>query len=183
MAVVALGIVMSAERTCISPEVQGLVHHFWEMLGYLGNTVLFLMVGIVISETAINSITLEDIYYLIFLYFALNIARFLMIVVLSPFLSHVGYGLSWKNMMVMTWGGLRGAVGICLSLEVFKDRDLCENITVGPKVRSSSGYHASCKNHKFIYLKHYVYSLVLVTNCWNRDSHSLDKWNDNQMLA
>lgn len=75
MAVVALGLVMSAERTCISPEVQGLVSHFWEMLAYLGNTVLFVMVGIVITETAINNVTLEDLYYLIFLYFGLNISR------------------------------------------------------------------------------------------------------------
>lgn len=59
MAVVALGLTMSSERTCISPEVEEsgkininstliqvlieliitLVHHFWEMLGYLANTV------------------------------------------------------------------------------------------------------------------------------------------------
>jgi len=134
MAVVTLGIVMSMERTCISPEVQSLVHHFWEMIAYLGNTVLFVMVGIVISETAINTITLSDVYYLIFLYFSLNIARLLMIVVLSPFLSRLGYGLTWQNMLVMSWGGLRGAVAICLSLEVFKDRYLCNNIYIGPKV-------------------------------------------------
>ena len=49
MAVVALGLVMGSERTCISPEVEESVHHFWEMLGYLANTVLFVLVGIVIS--------------------------------------------------------------------------------------------------------------------------------------
>ena len=66
---------MSAERTSISPEVEILVHHFWEMLGYLANTVLFVIVGIVITETAINSIHESDGYYLIFLYLALNIIR------------------------------------------------------------------------------------------------------------
>jgi sodium/hydrogen exchanger 10/11 len=49
MAVVALGLVMGSERTCISPEVEESVHHFWEMLGYLANTVLFVLVGIIIS--------------------------------------------------------------------------------------------------------------------------------------
>jgi len=60
-----------------------------------------------------------------------------MIIFLSPVLSHIGYGLSWQNMMVMTWGGLRGAVGICLSLMVFKDRELCEDSLLGPKVQLS----------------------------------------------
>jgi len=76
MAVVIMGIVFSAEKTAISPEVQGFVHNFWEMIGYLANTVLFVIVGILISESAINSITATDVYYLIVLYFTLNVARF-----------------------------------------------------------------------------------------------------------
>lgn len=57
-----------------------------------------------------------------------------MIIVLSPILSHVGYGLSWQNMLVMSWGGLRGAVGICLSLQVFTNREICQHTEIGPKV-------------------------------------------------
>jgi len=53
MAVVALGLVMGSERTCISPEVETKVHHFWEMMGYLANTVLFVLVGIIISVSQI----------------------------------------------------------------------------------------------------------------------------------
>ena len=75
MAVVVLGIVMSSEKTSISPEVETLVHHFWEMLGYLANTVLFVIVGVVISETAINAFQWTDLAYLLFLYMALNIIR------------------------------------------------------------------------------------------------------------
>lgn len=51
---------MSSERTCISPEVESSVHHFWEMLGYLANTVLFVFVGIIIAVTHYTShLTLE----------------------------------------------------------------------------------------------------------------------------
>ena len=75
MAVVVLGITMGSERTSISPEVENFVHHFWEMLGYFANTVLFMIVGIVITETAINNLELKDWVFLIFLYIMLNIVR------------------------------------------------------------------------------------------------------------
>lgn len=42
--------------------------------------------------------------------------RGLMILVLSPLLKRLGYGMNWKNGVVMTWGGLRGAIGLCLAL-------------------------------------------------------------------
>lgn len=134
MALVLLGITLSAERTCISSEVQGLVRIFWEMLGYLANTLLFVILGIVIAETAVNSFKLEDGYYLLFLYFGLNIVRFLMIGVMSPLLSRIGYGLSWQNVVVMTWGGLRGAVGVCLALQVYKNKVICHRENIGPKM-------------------------------------------------
>jgi len=79
MAVVSLGLTMSSERTSISPDSESAVHHFWEMLGFLANTVLFVLVGIVITETALTNITLLDVWYLIFLYIALNIIRLVLL--------------------------------------------------------------------------------------------------------
>lgn len=134
MALVVLGITLSRERTCISPEVQGFVHHFWEMLSYLANTVLFVILGIVITERGITSITAQDGLYLLFLYVSLNVIRLLMIFMATPILSRVGYGLSWQNTLVMTWGGLRGAIGICLALQVFQDKSTCHKENVGPKI-------------------------------------------------
>jgi len=75
MAVVMLGITLSAERTVISPDSEGPVHHFWEILGYLANTVLFVLVGIVITETALNSIELYDWWNLLLLFVAIHIVR------------------------------------------------------------------------------------------------------------
>lgn len=51
------------------------MHIFWEMMSFLANTVLFVILGIVISETAINSFEAQDGYYLIWLYFTLNLIR------------------------------------------------------------------------------------------------------------
>lgn len=44
-----------------------------------------------------------------------------MIGVLSPFLCRLGYGLQWQDAVVMTWGGLRGAVGLALALSVARN--------------------------------------------------------------
>ncbi|CAG7822907.1 unnamed protein product [Allacma fusca] len=133
MAVVALGITMGAEKTSISPEIEDFVHHFWAMLGYFANTVLFMIVGILITETALSKIDIEDWIYLLFLYISLNIVRLLMLAILYPLVSRFGYGLTWQNMMVMMWGGLRGAVGICLALDVYDNETLCQQLNLGPK--------------------------------------------------
>jgi sodium/hydrogen exchanger 10/11 len=57
---VILGLKMSSDSTSISPEVEKLVHHFWEMIGYLANTVLFVLVGIIVTETALSKIEALD---------------------------------------------------------------------------------------------------------------------------
>ena len=60
VACVVLGLKMSSDSTSISPEVEKLVHHFWEMIGYLANTVLFVIVGIIVTETALSKIDAFD---------------------------------------------------------------------------------------------------------------------------
>jgi len=60
VACVVLGLKMSSDSTSISPEVEKLVHHFWEMIGYLANTVLFVIVGVIVTETALSKIQAFD---------------------------------------------------------------------------------------------------------------------------
>jgi NhaP-type Na+/H+ or K+/H+ antiporter len=62
-----------------------------------------------------------------------------MLMMLMPWLTRIGYGLQWRDMLVMMWGGLRGAVGLCLSLEVYYSEPFCKlaNDKVGTKVRSA----------------------------------------------
>ncbi|CAL8131728.1 unnamed protein product [Orchesella dallaii] len=134
MALVLLGLTLSAERTVISPVSVEPVHHFWEMLGYLANTVLFVLVGIVISETAIPNLGREDFPYLFLLYVTLHVMRLGMLLLFFPILNRLGYGLSWESMIVMMWGGLRGAVGVCLALQVYQDVYLCDKANIGPKI-------------------------------------------------
>ena len=57
-----------------------------------------------------------------FLFWFLMIGlRSLMILTLYPLLKRTGYGLTRKEMVVLIYGGLRGALGLCLSLMVGVD--------------------------------------------------------------
>lgn len=56
--------------------------------------------------------------YLILLYVFVQASRFIVVVLLYPFLRYFGYGLDWKEATILTWSGLRGAVALALSLSV-----------------------------------------------------------------
>lgn len=56
-----------------------------------------------------------------------------MVVGLSPVLAHTGYPMDWKKMLVITWSGLRGAVGLALALVVEQTQGIPRD-TIGSKV-------------------------------------------------
>lgn len=53
-------------------------------------------------------------------------ARTLMVMTFYPILKRFGYGLTRKEMIVLIYGGLRGALGLCLSLIIGVDDSLPE---------------------------------------------------------
>jgi sodium/hydrogen exchanger 10/11 len=118
LAVVVLGLELKHNEAYISPEVEPYLHRFWETLAYLANTVIFVLVGVVISERAFDHVEGQDWFNLIALYFGLTVIRGLVISIFTPCLARLGYGIGWEMIAVMTWGGLRGAVGLILALVV-----------------------------------------------------------------
>ena len=50
-----------------------------------------------------------------------QVIRALIILVMSPLLRRTGYGLNWREGVVLWWSGLRGAVGLALSLYLLLD--------------------------------------------------------------
>ncbi len=61
--------------------------------------------------------------------------RLMVIGLLTPLLSKIGYPISWKQSLVITWGGLRGAVGLSLALVVLQTPGIPLD-TIGSKVCS-----------------------------------------------
>ena len=76
-----------------------------------------------------NKLHIQYVNFLILL-FLTYFARGIVMMTFSPILMRIGYGLSWQSAVVAAWGGLRGAVGLALALQVYIDHPL-----IGGKVR------------------------------------------------
>ncbi|WP_028108483.1 cation:proton antiporter [Ferrimonas futtsuensis] len=121
VALVTLAFVFAgAGRTRISPEVAGFLHHFWEMMAHMANTVIFLLVGILIAARV--PLDQPDLWWsLALLYPALLVIRGATIGALLPLLKRMGIGLTREKALVLLWGGLRGAVSLALALTIAVD--------------------------------------------------------------
>lgn len=95
--------------------------HVWHTLEFFGNTILFVLCG-VIQYVSTTNVRREEFGWLLLLYLVANLCRGAMIFICYPFLNLVATSdvgkVTWKECLVMTWGGLRGAVGLALVLVV-----------------------------------------------------------------
>ncbi|XP_042501434.1 sodium/hydrogen exchanger 8-like [Macadamia integrifolia] len=129
LTVMTLGMFYSAvARTAFKGEGQQSLHHFWEMVSYIANTLIFILSGVVIAQGVLSG----DHHfegdgtswgYLILLYVFVQVSRAIVVGILYPFLQYFGYGLDWKDAIILTWSGLRGAVALSLSLSVKRSSD------------------------------------------------------------
>lgn len=132
MALVSMGLYMAAfGKTQISAEAKESVHSFWKYIIYVAETTIFLLAGILVGVRVIGELGTPDIVRANFeklgvLYLCMTMARFLSIVIFMPTLRKSGYGLTMKEVYVLTYGGLRGAVGIAFSLIIASNDDFPE---------------------------------------------------------
>lgn len=103
-------------RPQLLPKTNAFMEKFWEFGAYLSNTLIFLIVGVIIAAKV--DITWTHLFYTIIIYLGLNAIRYVMIAVLFPLLRRSGYGLTRAEAVVLGWGGLRGALGMCMALMV-----------------------------------------------------------------
>ncbi|CAM6099086.1 unnamed protein product [Calypogeia fissa] len=159
LTVMTVGMFFAAfARTAFTGESQQSMHHFWEMIAYIANTLIFILSGTVIAEGILASqdqIEAHDWGYLVMLYVFLQLSRAVVVVVLYPGLRYFGYGLNWKEAAILIWAGLRGAVALSLSLSVSK---------VG--ANESKGYALISKQTeaRFVFFTGGVVLLTLIIN-------------------
>lgn len=159
LAVMTVGIFFAVfARAAFKGETQQSMHHFWDMVAYIANTLIFILSGVVIAESILkshNTIEGQDWGYLVLLYIFLQLSRIIVVVTLLPGLQYFGYGLTWKEATVLTWAGLRGAVALSLSLSVnaTNTTDSLGNIILSDKTRA-----------RFVFLTGGVVFLTLTIN-------------------
>lgn len=130
LAVVALGLWMSARGVDhVSRKVEPVLDIVWSVLEYNANTLIFVLSGAMIASRLyqnaanpnVDDITLIDLPYAFVLWIYLLLVRAAMFVLFAPVLTRAGYGLTLAQNVVLVWSGLRGAVGLALSLFVLLD--------------------------------------------------------------
>ncbi len=117
IALVAFGLTFTyVGKPRLKPRVNSFMENFWDLLTYIANTLIFIMVGIVIAEKV--TFNWQTLGIAVLIYWGLNLIRYLMIMLLYPMMKRMGYGLSKRESIILTWGGLRGALAMTLALMV-----------------------------------------------------------------
>ena len=127
IALVAFGLtITNSGRPKLKPEVNHFMDQFWELMAYIANTLIFIIVGVVIAMKIELSWT--SLLLVILVYVGVNIVRMLVISILYPFMKKAGYGLTRRESFILAWGGLRGALGLTLALMVSYTLEIPEDI-------------------------------------------------------
>ncbi|GKU97561.1 hypothetical protein SLEP1_g10697 [Rubroshorea leprosula] len=140
LAVITLGMFYAAyAKTASKGGSQQCLHHFWGMVAYIANTLIFILSGVVIAKgVLVDSKTFVNHGYswgyLVLLYVFVQASRCIVVGVLFPFLQYFGYGLDLKETAILIWSGLRGVVALALSLS-FKNSSVSLT-TINSETRS-----------------------------------------------
>jgi NhaP-type Na+/H+ or K+/H+ antiporter len=119
------------------------MHAVWDVLEFIANTLVFFYFGVLISvriyeghQTSVDDETratgseaditaaeeqtlfARDWGYAVLNWLLLLVIRLITLAFVKPVLARVGDGFSWKDVLLGTWAGLRGAVGLSLALIV-----------------------------------------------------------------
>lgn len=112
------------------------VHTTWGTIVYCVETLLYLLAGFYIGITATNkdvSIHSDDIWKMFMFYFYVYIIRLVVLGALWPLIRIGSHSFSFKELLGLTWGGIRGVMSIIFAMLVAFDvgaggerfRDLC----------------------------------------------------------
>jgi NhaP-type Na+/H+ or K+/H+ antiporter len=101
------------------------MHDIWHMLEYLGNSIIFFLAGALTGQV-MTKIEAEDYVHLLVIYIASGFIRGSLIFISRPLLDRLAEDqqahITAADALVMTWGGLRGAIGLALAIQVEMDR-------------------------------------------------------------
>ena len=117
IALVAFGLTLTyVGKPRLKPEANRFMENFWELAGYIANTLIFILVGVVIAMRV--DISWMGLLACVCIYIGINVIRLFVIFLFYPLMKRCGYGLTIRECILLGWGGLRGALGLTLALVV-----------------------------------------------------------------
>nr|XP_051715322.1 sodium/hydrogen exchanger 10 isoform X8 [Oryctolagus cuniculus] len=102
--------------TSFKPGVEVLLLEFWNCLSFVAFLMVFSFTGLLIPAHTYLYISFSDIYYSINIYFTLIVLRLLVFLLMSPLLSRLGHGFSWRWAFIMVWSEMKGMPNINMAL-------------------------------------------------------------------
>ena len=132
MATMGAGLTLGSwGRIRISTSVRIYLEHFWALLAFLANALLFLLVGMKVDLGSMW----QTMDLLVWVIAAMLIARAIVIFCMLPLVGRLpgSQPISFPYQFIMFWGGLRGAIAlaIVLSLPEFEYADLFVALVMG----------------------------------------------------
>ncbi len=122
-------------RTGMSASTRVAAVTFWEYVAFALNSIVFLLIGFEVRLKTLFTYWLP----ILIAYLVVTLGRALVIVVSRALLSATRERFPWRWSIVLTWGGLRGALPMVLALSLpptFAHRELLVSMTFGVAVVS-----------------------------------------------
>ncbi len=114
----------------MSPSTRIAVESFWEYVAFALNSIVFLLIGLEVHFQAL----LDSWQAILVAYLVVTGGRAMVIFGASLLLRRTRERIPWAWSMILTWGGLRGALSMVLVLSLPKDfahRELLVSMTFG----------------------------------------------------
>jgi CPA1 family monovalent cation:H+ antiporter len=132
IAVVVAGVLCGnyGARVGMTPSTRVAVESFWEYVAFSLNSMVFLLIGL---EVHLDALFVSWKAILV-AYLVVTAGRGLVIFAVSGLLRKTREYIPWRWSVVLTWGGLRGALPMVLVMSLAKDlphRDLLVTMTFG----------------------------------------------------
>uniref|UniRef100_A0A453AV02 Cation/H+ exchanger domain-containing protein n=1 Tax=Aegilops tauschii subsp. strangulata TaxID=200361 RepID=A0A453AV02_AEGTS len=118
-------------KTTFKGDNRRSLHDFWEIVAYIANTIIFILSGVIIADGVLRHNVHFERHgtswgFLLLLYFYVQMARAAVVGALYLLLRYFGYGLDFKEAIIIVWSGLRGAVSLSLALSVKRASDTAQ---------------------------------------------------------
>lgn len=105
----------------------------WEVLQWVGNTLIFMLAGIIVGTYIVYYSVASDYVLIILVYFYIFLTRYVMLGLCYPLLSRMSPGYSYYDVCFTSFAGLRGAVSLvlCIVLQKRVDSDYGDFVDLG----------------------------------------------------
>lgn len=96
------------------------IHSIWAAFEWIGNTLIFILAGLIIGSRTMTYVTPTDLLYILVVYIFTFLIRGVMMILCYPLLNRpeLGKVITPQEAIFATWGGLRGAVSMALALSL-----------------------------------------------------------------